>query len=1124
VTEVLVGFASARRGDQDITTELEKVLAALEPQVFLSPVTAALSTVGGLVEETTDLEYGALATDLPVAVEHIAGLLAPGTLAFVESLSGAYAHAQSALEDHPLLGPILADEGVQEAGEAMLDGLLGDLHARMEDLVDAILPADVLNRLQNVLATLEQFTDEVPDEHDLLPFLVDNLIGLGIEVLDEAAEKAAEVAAAVTPVEDAEDELSALAVARAHLRETLRLLAEAVDEVDPALAEGYEHLEVGLDQVQAAIHQVAEQLAAIYAAVNDAVQAQDGAAVSLAYEASLEAVALDRVVTVDDVADAIVTLLDEFAERVEDVLRPEDLRSRAEAASDALRAAFVASPLAAVAETLERVAEEILEVVGAIPVDQVATTVEDLVGRARTQLDALGLSDAEERLVQAFDELDQAAAETLDADALAGAVRDALREIAGRLDAVPLVEAMAALGNAVAQAEATVDAVGAAAAEQLAGLADLLAELEPFDVAAASDAVIAEIDDVRERLEAMDPPALSDAERLAVAAALATLRMLDLDRAVLEPLRDQLVAASQPVVGLLHDIATRAEQLHDRLTALAPAEALGRAAASLQQAASAVDAVSGKRLLAPAHQQVQALEEALGAADPGRVLAPLEGPYDAVSDVLERLDPERWLRPAADTWTRVRRVVDRLDVGALLDMLDERRRAAFANLQSVVLDALDAAEPPELVAGLLQELRPLVEQVTGALLDEPGGLRDLGAQVWAEARFDGLFRPLEDLFEQLVELARSVPDEVLTGAAEQIRSRLGVRLDDLDPSALTERLRNGSRRLDALAPAAVLGATLALPAVEQRFAEVAAHAPDERQADAAAVAARFQDVLTLVDPHGPASVRPMLDAQHATTARLLRVHVAALDLSGSVKAYASVQIELRRVVPEFLRARRRLTRSEVLEGLYGMRPSMRARQVTEAAERLALEVARRQAALQPAVDELFATVTELVRRTSPASLRGTVEETSGVVRDALSALDPDALTDTVRVELFQPLVDALVAVDPRALRQRLNESFSTAVTAVTDGARTALDAVADEVDAEAAEVRTSVSSMIETLAEGAASTGQTLQDVLDELDRLELVALVDRLEASIKSSNEDFDREFARVHRAFGQMLAAIPV
>ncbi len=1108
----------------EIADATQGLLAAFEPEALLSPVSEALADVADRADQLAQTDTEAIVTRLPAALEHLRGLLAPGTLEYVGSLPAAYSAVEATIRDHPLLGEILADQTVAEAGLSILEELVDDLHSRVATLVDQLLPTEFLQRLDTALTTLADFATEPPDEADLLTFLVDNLVGVGVDVLDAAAEEAVAAATAVAPVEAAADAASDLRGAQERLREGLESVVETIEALDPSAAEEYEQLQARIDQVEDRLQSVAAQLGAVYDDVVDVVDTQDAPALFADLTAALEAVPVERVLTVDDVVDAITALLDELGDHVDDLLRPDELRWRAELLSETIRAALAASPLAQVTEVLDSLAQGIRGIVRSVPVEEVQSTVVDLVDRAGAQLEALGLEDAEARLAEAFDALEEAASAGLDPGTLAESARDAVRGIASQLEALPIDQALAELQHAVEQAGEAVAGLGEAAGAELERLGDLLDELEPFDVSTASEAVIDEIDAVRERLDAMDPAALSDAERLAVAGALATLRALDLDATVLARLREELDEATRPVWDLLGEVATRLERFRDRLMALAPTEVLAPAAASLEQLATTVDTARARTWLAPASRRIEALEEQVGAADPARILAPLERPYADVNEALKRVDPEHWLRPASEAWSQVHAAVDRLDPGPLLEGLDARRREAFTDLRAAVLTAVENAEPPEPVAALLAELRPLIDQLTGALLDEPEQLRDLSEQAWTEIPFDGLFRPLDGLFERIVGVARSIPEDVLTGAAEEIRTRLSGQLDSTDPAQIMERLRSGSRRLDGLSPATVLGPMQALGGMSQRFAEATADAPDARQEDVAAVAARLEELSDRIDAHRPDSLRARLNEQHAATSVRLAAHVDAVDATAGATAHARVHGELRRLVPDFLRAPRPLTHAEVLDGLYGMRPSVSSRRILEAAERLVQQLTRLDVAVRPAMDELFDTVGEVLRLTSPAMLQGAVDQTYRAVRDTLAAWDPDDLTDHLHAELFEPLTATLAAADPAATRQRLEDSFEAARETLTSAADAMLDAVADAIDEELSELRGDTTRVLDELADGAALTDQSLQAVLEELDQLELAPLVERMEASVAAIHDDFDREFARVHRAFAQMLDAAPV
>jgi hypothetical protein len=122
------------------------------------------------------------------------------------------------------------------------------------------------------------------------------------------------------------------------------------------------------------------------------------------------------------------------------------------------------------------------------------------------------------------------------------------------------------------------------------------------------------------------------------------------------------------------------------------------------------------------------------------------------------------------------------------------------------------------------------------------------------------------------------------------------------------------------------------------------------------------------------------------------------------------------------------------------------------------------------------------------------------------------------------VLEPLRALDPAALRVRLDLTFSRAVAALRDGVTAVLGSVAEVVDERLAVLRAAVEKVIGTLRTALQTAGKQLRGVVQEVEDLVLVDLLGRLERLVGNLGASFDTELDRVRSAFDDMLAAIPL
>jgi ElaB/YqjD/DUF883 family membrane-anchored ribosome-binding protein len=386
-----------------------------------------------------------------------------------------------------------------------------------------------------------------------------------------------------------------------------------------------------------------------------------------------------------------------------------------------------------------------------------------------------------------------------------------------------------------------------------------------------------------------------------------------------------------------------------------------------------------------------------------------------------------------------------------------------------------------------------------------------------------LAEPLDAVFDELVGMVGEIPPEDLTAAMNAVRSGLGVGLEALDPGAVIRGFREGQARLAELDPRVLL-APLALPRLKLAFEVEAEAAPPDRRDDAISVSARFDAVVSLVAPGMDASlIRPLIEA-HDALADALRRRINALDASGAVEAYADLRESLDSVVPPFLRSPTPLTHEEIMAGLRSMRPSLKFDRVEEVLERFLSEIRPLGDALEPAFNGLFQSIREVLMFVNPIDLKDAVEDIYEAVRRKVRVLDPDALADSIRENLFDPLTGALDDINPATIKAEVDETYRETLAAVSTTVREVLNDIAGALEEQLKAMREEIQNLLDQIEETLGATAGRVKDVVKRVEQLVFVELLERLKQLIDNLGLSFDKELDRVRNAFDEMLAAIPL
>jgi hypothetical protein len=538
-----------------------------------------------------------------------------------------------------------------------------------------------------------------------------------------------------------------------------------------------------------------------------------------------------------------------------------------------------------------------------------------------------------------------------------------------------------------------------------------------------------------------------------------------------------------------------------------------------------VDRLNARTLAAPLYKRVDDLIAGLEAIAPQRLLDPLQGPYDTMMGVVNQLDPAQWLAPLNTLYTEIDHLISFVDITPLMDELDRRQKALFAEMRTSLLSALDGLSLPEPLQGFFAAMRPVIEGLSDAIFGDPATeLTRVGADLSSRFRLTSLFTPLDDVFDRFVTMVDAIPADDLIGTMNTIRETLGFGLDILDPNTAIARLRSVDGLLDQVSPARLLDAALGLPVLQLQFEAQAATAPPERQADVVAVRARFDAVITLVVPEVPASrIRPLLDAHNALRESLRR-RINALDATGAAGAYSRVRRHIDRLLPDFLRSPVPLTHADILAGIDRMRPSQQAAPLDRVFDRFLSEVQPIADGLADVTNTFFGGIRDALQLVNPLTLKGNVAAIYDAIRAKVRILNPADIAQDIRDSVLTPLLAPLNAINPATLKAEIGAAFDRILQALSTDVKHLLDAIVGVVEEQLALIRTEIHAILEQLTQVIENGLNSVKHVLDQLEHLVFVDLLDRLKSLVDKLGVSFDKELDRVRTAFDAMLAAIPL
>ena len=510
----------------------------------------------------------------------------------------------------------------------------------------------------------------------------------------------------------------AVAASQRALAQASRDVNTAVTQLDPADPASYARVSAALDALDAALVPLRDAAQSLYAAVQGAVDTHAWDDVFGAYRGLFAAITIDASLSVDGVVQAMVQLLETVFARLRTMVGPADLVARIEALNTQIRDLFAQSPLGQVRQAIRGFLDDIRHAIESVPTEQIQQAVHGLLDRVRQEVDALGVGEIAGAIEQAF----QDAEAFIDAhinQSLGDQVRDAIEGLLQQLQRLPLETLVNNINQVVAQLDSLIQRNRSAAAVRGRFAHPGTGPARQFSFKPVGDAVVGEINELRDRLKQINPNALSEAEKLALKGALAIVAAIDLDSVVKDEVKAGFTAARQQLLQLLDQVTQLLKGLRDRIDAFNPSRLAHDLVAALEDAKAAVSGLNGRALMQPLYHEVDALRGQLTSMSPGALLDPLRAPYAQARAALDQLNPDRLVAPLNALYDEAGRLIDRVDITPLLDELDRRQKALFADVRAKIIGAIDGLSLPEPLAGFFQAVKPALAAMTDAVFANP---------------------------------------------------------------------------------------------------------------------------------------------------------------------------------------------------------------------------------------------------------------------------------------------------------------------------------------------------------------------------------------------------------------------
>lgn len=1120
------GLISASGSLQTQVGTLLDTLRNLDPQNPGSLLGSLSGTFNGL-SGVVNVDTSALSSQFPQALQALQNALPENTLSTLESFGETYATLQSLLNDNPVVLQISAGGSLQDVALAVIAEAQTLFGQRLSNLTGGLIDPSALTELQTFFTDIDRFkTNFAANQADFLPFISRHLLGVTADVFAGPLAHLDSVYTVLAPLDEASIS-AALGASRTAALSAYSSLVSEINAFDPADAAAYARIELHLTALETQNAILTAALHTLYQGLQALIANHAWDTIFSIYIDLLKTISFDAAFSVDDLIALLTNLLEDMLARLSMVFSADDLKQRLDVLNQTVRQAVISSPLGQIRPSLQTFLDDIRQAIASIPTESIQEAVNAIFDRIQAELDNLHINDVQQEITDAFQAIETFINDQINS-ALVDSVGDLLEPLAVQVQQLPLADLISQLTDAIAALQGVIDELTAALNTKIEDLNELLSQLEGLSFQPVSNEVIGEIDDLKSRLEAINPDSLSDVEKLAIQGALAILREIDLEGAVINGLKQAYHAAEGEVKNLLDQLNTALQGLSGRFNVFSPDALLAPVNDVLDEGAQLVDGLNGQTLLSFLYDLLEELKSTLQALNPGQLLDPLQAPYNEIMAAVNRLNPAEWLAPLRAVYAEIDRLISLVDITPLMDRLQQMQNDLFANIRTTLLNALDSLNLPEPLGSFFSQLRPVLELMTDALFGDPvASLPQLSLEIRNHVSLSSLFAPLDSVFMQLVNLIEQVPANDLTDVMNAIRVGVGVGLEALDPNNILLRFRSAHSRLAELSPYQVLGASFALPTLKASFSARTAAAPanvqSDHQAEILSITARFDVVFAPVNPGLAGGSIQSLNTEHRALLDSLRQRTNALDHSTALPDYATLRRSIDRLLPDFLRQPQTLTHADIIAGFYAMRPSTKAGAFERVIDRFLQQVQPFETALAPGINDFFQMLHDLINMINPLSVRDSVAAIYTEIRAKVRILDPDALT-TELTDLMNTLTAPLHAIDPAQIKAQINAVYASAVATLTNDVRAIIDDLADIIDSALSGIKVAFQALVAQIQVAISAILGDLQAVFDRLEQLVFVDILERLGRVLDNLGMSFDAELDRVRNAFDSMLDAIPL
>ena len=1106
----------------DIGALLEKTNALINGDAD-SPLGTVFSTFNGL-ETALDIDVSGLAEDLPNTLQALQNVLPANTLQFIESADEAYGTARDFLRDSDLVQTVQSGGGsLQDVALAVVDDALNLFSTRLNGLAGNVIDPAVLATLEAAATSIQEFRDDFPtNQANFLPFVTDYLLGVEPDLLDIPRAHVDMVLSVFDPIAPGNIAATFDPLLQV-IFEAYRNLLTTIQTLDPADAAVYVTLQAQLDALETAAAPLFTALNALYQQMATAIANHAWDTIFNGYEAILDAIAIEDVSTLDDIIDVMVEALEDIVARLMSLTNIDILRERLEAFNQGIREASLASPLAEIQNAIQDALADVQQVIEDVPTEVIQEQVLGALQTVTEEINKLGISDIQTQIVDAFAYAESFITTNIN-DNLKTAIETQFQTFTDSFNPVSVTNLIDELTNAIAQLQTVINNIENIVAGEIDGLQNLVKSFEQLSFNPVSDAVIAEIDELKQRLSQINPNALSGAEKVALQGALAIFDAIDLDAIITNQLKAGYHAAEAEVLKLCDQIRAALQRVKDRFLQYSPAAILSPINDLLDEVAALIEKLNAQILLQVLYEQVDALTSHLESIAPGQILQPLQQPYHTVHTTIDKLNADVLVTPLEALYAEINGYIDIIDITPLLGELENRQRALFNEARTTLINSFTNLSLPSPLDTFFAEIQPLIELVTDALFADPNTeLRQINTEFRTRTDLSMLFRPLDDIYLEFVNLLQAIPPNDLTTTMNFIREGIGIGMKVINPQLMLEQLRQGYNQLVVLAPQRLLGSAASLPSLKVSFEANAASAPAERQADVLAVSARFDAVIDITSPTVPSNQMTQLQQSHGALITEALARINRLETSTAQASYAQLANSLDKLLPAFLKQSNPLTHADIIAGVSALRPTTQAARFENVLNVALREFEPLETALETTINDFLLAIRELMQLINPLAIRSGVAGIYSTLREKIEIIDPDALRATIE-GIFAPVQNLLDTINPANIEALINTTYNNIVNALTGTVREVLDDLVAIINAKLRAIKASLQTLLQTVRDTITQGVQGLDDIVTQLSNLIFVEFVDRICMAITNLGVSFDKELDRVANAFDEMLYAIPL